>query len=141
VRLDVYGQGLVDIRGYQVAVEVNGGSRGVLAPGVVRIETSRDGYLFTGQPVSAGMDDRGSRLAGAIRQGGATASGPAYLGSFEFRASRDAAGTFRVGFRSIETMFRDSSNNAERVDALATVDIRIGGSSSGPVGIKKGISR
>jgi hypothetical protein len=131
VRLDVYGQGLVDIRGYQVAVEVGSGKAGAFVPGAVTIAAYRNDYLFDGRQVSAVSDDSGVRFAGAVREGGVTPSRPVYLGSFEFRASRDAAGTFRVGFRAGETLFRDAANAPERVEMDATLDIRIGGA---PVG-------
>jgi hypothetical protein len=135
VRFDVYAQGMVDIRGYQVALAVKGGATGVLAPDVVRIDAGRDDYLFSGKAVSAATDTAGSRLAGAVRAGGTTTTKPVFLGSFDFRASPDASGTFQVGFRTTETLFRDSGNAARRVDATAVISIGVGGATptdSGP---------
>jgi len=131
VRIDVYAQGLADIRGYQVALEAGRGAAGTLSPGPVTIATYRDDYIFTGRPVSAVTDDSGVRLAGAVREGGVTSSGEVYLGSFDFRASNDAVGTFSVGLRAQETMFRDTSNAAVAVDAGLRVDITVSGSGGG----------
>jgi len=128
VRLDVFADGLADVRGYQVAVEAGGGSAGTLVPGAVTISSYRDDYLFAGWAVSAVTDSTGVRLAGAVRGGGANPAGAVYLGSFEYRASGDAAGRFRVGLRPSETLFLDSSNENELVEPDAYVEISVGGS-------------
>jgi Lamin Tail Domain/CotH kinase protein/Dictyostelium (slime mold) repeat len=126
VRFDVFAQGIEDVRGYQIAVAAEGGAAGALVPGAVTIATYRTDYLFAGRPVSAVSDVSGVRLAGAIRDGGVTPAGVVYLGSFEYRASNDAAGTFRIGFRPQETMLRDSTSGDEPVDAGAAIDLPIG---------------
>jgi hypothetical protein len=125
VRIDVYGDRLEDVRGYQVAVEATGGSAGALVPVEAAVDTARDDRLFSGQTSFPVSDSRGSRIGGALWHGAETTALRVYLGSFDFRADALAAGTFRVGFRKPETLLWGSSTVPVPPDTSPGVEITV----------------
>jgi len=112
---DVYVSRVVDLRGYQVAVEVTGGDSGQLKVEDVRIDPARKDYVFRSLVPFTATDVTGARLAGALLRsdGGSDAETPAYLGSFTFRPSDDAQGLFEVRVRlEKQSLLRDSDGEA-----------------------------
>ncbi len=94
--VDVFVQGVPDIRSYQVTMMAGGGDSGTLQLEDVRIDSARPEYVFgSSQTVTANSPMTG-KLAAVLYDGTAAALKPAYLGTMTFRASPDAAGTFRV---------------------------------------------
>ena len=69
----------------------------------------RQNYVFSGLSNVPALDESGVRLAGALYSGGVNVDTDKYLGTFTFRASVDASGTFTVDFRTTETLLRDSN--------------------------------
>jgi hypothetical protein len=86
---------LSDLRGYQLHVAAAGGKRGTLELVDVAIHERRD-HVFAGLADWRAFNAHtGQMLAGLDQPGIATRPG-AYLATFTFRASDDAAGTFSV---------------------------------------------
>lgn len=108
--VDLFISGVVDLRGYQVAVDVRGGISGRLDPVDLTVDMARDDYVFASAQsfFATGFDQQ--RLAGVRLTGGVTTQGPGYLGTFVYRATSDASGDFEVSLRTWnDTMLRDSN--------------------------------
>jgi len=136
VRVDVYSQGVNNLRGYQVALQTSGGRVGTLLLEGAAIAESIGDYVFRGQSSYPIVDGQRRRLANALAQGGVASDGSGYLGSFEFRPSAGAKGTFQISFRSKETFLRNAASDAIATSLGAAVNVQVlpSSSSAGPGG-------
>ncbi|NOT02593.1 MAG: hypothetical protein HOP29_18455 [Phycisphaerales bacterium] len=96
VGIDVRLGRLSTMRGYQVAVEVSGGSTGTLTLEGVFVDDQTGDYLFAGRNATWGGDLSQSRLANVLNSGSVTTTTEKYACTFVFRASNDASGTFSI---------------------------------------------
>jgi len=113
VAIDVFLENVVDLRGYQVALEVTGGQAGRVDVHEIAIDTGREDYVFDSSPAVTATDSVGARLAVALFRDGVQVSGPNYLGTFQVRASADAKGRFSVTLRAgQDSMLRASDGEA-----------------------------
>jgi hypothetical protein len=103
---------LVPLRADQVAVSVTGGTSATLDLETVTIDDTRTDYLFYGLADLPATDDQTARLAATLFSGSAPGSPQKYLGTFTFRASLDASGTFTISLRPAETLLRDGNSAA-----------------------------
>jgi hypothetical protein len=96
IDVEVYLQdALADLQGYQLHVEASGGKRGALELVDIAVHERRD-HVFAGLADWRAFNvHTGQMLAGLDSPGVATRPG-AYLATFTFRTSDDAAGTFSV---------------------------------------------
>ncbi len=101
--------GGTDLRAYQVALSVTGGTSGTLDLETLTINIVRQDYVFPGFSSFTATDVSGVRLGAALDGVGIDPGFNKYLGTFTFRASSDASGTFTVDFRTAETFLRDSN--------------------------------
>ena len=83
----------------------------------VRITSSPEFSSFTA------TDESGVRLGAALPGSGINPGFNKYLGTFTFRASSDADGTFTVDFRMAETFLRDSNIGSIAWDSAGSVNI------------------
>ena len=98
--VEAHVRNVAGLRGYQVSLAVTGGEGGNLALERIRVDTKRADYVFAGlRAVNADDVGRG-RLAGALFAGTVDVAGPGYLGTFAYRATPEASGTFRVSLRT-----------------------------------------
>ena len=67
-------------------------------------------YVFAGVEAVSAVDTSGGRVVSALHGGGVDVDGRAYLATFVFRASADAAGVFWVTARKQDTRFGDSAD-------------------------------
>jgi hypothetical protein len=113
VSIHAFVEGPLDLRGYEVAVDVTGGSSGSLTVETLNVDTQRLDFVLFGQspdPLTpTNLAER--RLAGALWSGGVIV-GPVqkYAGTFTFKASRNAAGTFQIALRTPNCSLRDSNS-------------------------------
>jgi len=114
-----------DLGAYQVALGVTGGTTGTLDLEVLAVDTMRGDYVFTALSSVTATDQDGVRLGGALYSGGVNVGVQKYLGTFTFRASSDASGTFTVDFRAAETLLRDSNRGTITWQSLGAVQISI----------------
>jgi len=124
--VDVFAEGVPDVRGYEISLEVLGW-RGSLEPTRVYIDSSRADYVFAAMGGLTAVDPIGQRLMGVLAQGSTSALERVYLGSFELQASRGAAGTFEVNGRSDGVHVLDSMGqpiNTTVVGAQVSVGVR-----------------
>jgi hypothetical protein len=125
VRFDVYGDGLANVRAYQVALEVKG-ANGALVPVEAVVDTEREDRVFGEQVSYPVADTARTRLGGALGSGSVTRSTRVYLGSFTFRAG-STAGTVRVDFRPEETLLWGASTPSVLAGTSPGIDITVTG--------------
>ena len=128
VAIEAYVESESDLRAFQVALSVTGGTAGTLTLEDVTIENTRSDFLFNGLSSVEAEDLNNGRAASALFDGGAEATTPQYLAVFTLRASNDAAGSFTVDFRSADTLLRDAARHSCTWDSAAPVVITIKGS-------------
>ncbi len=109
VTVTVFLSGVADLRGLQVALDVTGGMSGALEQESMSIAVDRPDYVFGSRPAVTSTDPVSGRLLSALYSGGVAVTETAYVGTYVFRASPDARGTFIVNVRTNhETLLRDS---------------------------------
>ena len=125
---DVYVQNVPDLRTYQVKLEATGGMAGSLAMTDVRIDKTRADYVFSGNEAIDAADHGGSRLGGTLFAGTVAVTAPKYVGTWRFRPSADASGTFKIDVRtnSTESFVANESNQNLPINATGTT-LQIGG--------------
>jgi len=132
ITVDVFASGAPSVRTFQFALDSVGGRTGSLTREIGRIEEQRaDFILGTAQAIKAVDDSRG-RAGGTLFEGDVDATNPMYLGTFDYRLSDDASGTFIVKLRMDDDTFL---HNAESfmvpfTPVNATIKVGAGGSRS-----------
>jgi hypothetical protein len=125
--VDVFIQGVRSMRAYQVGLAVEGGTSGDLVREEVSIDEERADFVFSQLDYLAPADQVGGRAAGILRDGIVDRAEPGYLGTFAFRATPDASGTFQI---SIETdsksLLADSQNEMMEFQVSAPASVTIG---------------
>lgn len=128
VSVDVFLSQANDLRGYQVALEAVGGRAGALQLVDIHQETARPDFIFGAQQIVNAVDVNGGRAVAALFTGTVDLTSPAYLATFTYKASSDAAGQFKIKVRvSDETALRDSNTNPIAYQAGQTATINIAG--------------
>ncbi len=125
VSIDVYVSGVLELRGYQLAVDAKGGRRGVLALDRIVIETERPDYVFGDGDAVSVTDEAGRRVLCALFSDAVPVSDRRYLATFVFRASTHAAGVFRVAVRVEDTLLGDSVDRAVRLSRASPASIEV----------------
>lgn len=123
--VDVYADGLADLGGYQLAVNVTGGRGGRLEMLDPSIDAGCTDDVFaevTSLPVIDGVRHRIARL---VIQGHARPLERAYLGTFAFRASRKAQGTFRINLVEQGSELIDSARQPIEIRSTVGTTITI----------------
>jgi hypothetical protein len=116
VDVEVYIDSVDDLGAYEVSLEVTGGDTGSLNLEDLVIDKARPDYVFGTEDVVDAVDMVGERLGACLMDGGMMVQGPAYLGTFTYRASQDASGVFQVTVRpGIHSFLKDSS--AETIES------------------------
>ena len=111
VTVEVNLAGATDLRTYQATVFAEGGDSGSLTLEDVKVQTQRADYVFVGQQKMEAADRNGGRVGAVLFTGGVDVTG-GNLGTFYFRASADAAGTFSIVIRNDNnaSILMDSQN-------------------------------
>lgn len=123
---EVYIKNVPELRTYQVKLEATGGTAGALNMTDVRIDKSRPDYVFSGSEAVDAADHSGSRLGGTLLTSSPVAvEGSKYVGTWKFRPTSDATGSFNVNVvAGAETFIADMQNRNLPVGAVgATVQI------------------
>jgi hypothetical protein len=128
VSIEVLIEGPLDLRAYEAAVDISGGSAGSLTLTSLTVNPARPDFVFYGADPAAltpaNLAER--RLAGALWSGGVSvAAAPKYAGTFTFQASKNAAGTFQITLRTANCSLRDSGSQTLPWSAGAPVTITI----------------
>ena len=111
VTVDVYAQGVSALRLYQIAVDVTDGESGSLDLEDVWIDKAAADYVFGSDFAVDAVDVVRGRMGAVLWSGEVDVERPAYLGTYVFRASKDARGTFTVQVRAGEESFLATASN------------------------------
>lgn len=98
--VDVFIRSAISLRTYQVALDVTGGNSGSLTREEAWIDVDRADYIFGSAQAIKAVDEVGGRMGAVLMDGAIQAAGSVYIGTFAFRASDDADGTFSINARS-----------------------------------------
>ncbi len=118
--------GISDVRAYQVALTISGGTAGQLTMSDMWMDSERADYVFIGHQKLDAVDRTGGRMGAVILSGGTGAMPRAYLASYTLEASADASGTFTVNIRTADTSLVANTGSrfiefASGPDAVITV--------------------
>ena len=128
ITVDVYINNVANLSLYQVQLKAVGGERGRLIPEQVEIQKTRRDYVLGGTGIIEAADQRNKRAGGLLMQGSVDVTRPAYLATFTYRVSSDAAGTFKVNInRGSETFISDQSSATLSFGAGADAKITVTG--------------
>jgi len=108
------------LRGYQAALQVTGGTAGTLTladmtlppnpNSALFITTTRPDFVFFGLGPFTSINVTNLAIVGTLATGTSTiATPPKYCGTYKFRASTSALGTFNVNFREVNGMGQTST--------------------------------
>lgn len=125
VTVDVFISGISSLRTYQVALDATGGQGGSLTREDAWIDTDRADYVFGAAEAIKAVDDVHGRIGAVLFDGDMDAIGPKYLGTYTFRASNDAGGTFTITARlGRDTFLSDPEHMPIPFDAQgASIDV------------------
>ncbi len=129
VEIRAYGDEYVDLRGFEIQVQVTGGTGGTLTLENIYIDDQRADFAFYGQGFFEASNVEDARAVCAMSSGGVSSSEDKYLGTFVFRASQDASGTFTVsaipGDGVNGTLAGDSAGEGMTVNIVQDASVRI----------------
>ncbi len=97
--LDIFLSGVADLRTFQVALTITGGTSGNLTVEDLSVDTGRLDYVFNECYQLEAVDRTIGRIGALLFAGGVDATDVSYLGSYTVRASADASGVFHIGVR------------------------------------------
>jgi len=116
IEIQVFLEDVVDLRLYEIVLEVTGGSSGSLDLTNLTIEQARPDFVFAGlSPLVCLPDPNNLRITcSPLSDDCVTVAGtPAYLGTYTFTASPVAHGVFNVNLVNEPTSFLLDCNGAE----------------------------
>lgn len=129
VSVNVYVSDGLNIGGYEVVVDISGGTSGSLVLDEITIDAERDDFIFAGFESLQAVDESRGRICAVAITRAADAVGPLYLGTFLFRASADAGGTFYVNPRAADgALLRDAFAVPIAIEPGTAVAITVGSS-------------
>jgi len=96
VSIEVFAENYVDLRGYELVVQITGGTAGTLTLSNLYVDQAKTNFAFFGQPTTVGGNLADARAIAALNTGGATSTLPKYVATIQAVLSSDAAGTFTV---------------------------------------------
>jgi hypothetical protein len=109
VTVDVYISDVTDLSVYQTAMKVSGGDRGEMTADHIKVDTKRSDYVF-GEAQVIKAEAMHSQQMGAMQMNGSVdVTRPKYLGTYTFRASANASGTFEIGLEMGKSTFLRNS--------------------------------
>lgn len=132
--VDVFVQGVTNLRSYQIGLVTSGGLGGELVREVVEIDKARADFVFGELQAISAADQVGGRLSGVLIDGGVDKATPAYLGTYAFRPSPDATGTFEVAIDTgVKSFLANDQNDMVEFRTGPAASISIGGVPTRPV--------
>jgi hypothetical protein len=132
--VDVFVQGVTNLRTYQIGLITSGGQVGELVREEVEIQASRPDFVFSELDTISAADQVGGRLSGVLVDGGVDKATPAYLGTYAFRPSPGATGTFEVAIDTgVKSFLADGQNEMVEFRTGPAALISIGGVPTRPV--------
>lgn len=127
VTVHVVADGVTNLRGYQLSVDIGNARHGALHMVGAFVDASMRNYVFAGRAAYQAGDTEMIRLANALSSGSASADRKVYLGSFAFQASPDAFGAFALTPRTgtMGTVLVNSDGNIVPVIVETDLVVRV----------------
>ena len=132
LQVDVFVREIAYLRGYQIGLEILGGAEGLLQTETVEIATTREDFAFADRGAYPVVDVEGTRLGAALGQGGVESYDPIYLGTFVFKATETAEGTYVIRFAETRTFLRDDFSDAIEHKLGEELEIQVVVPNNGP---------
>jgi hypothetical protein len=124
--VDVSVANFVDLRGYEIALDVTGGESGELRLEEVRIDRERKDYVFAGLDASHAIDLSGGRVVCVAMDQGVAGANDYYAATFVYRPSGDAKGTFTIAPKGNEcTLAADTAGQALELQVIGGTQITL----------------
>lgn len=131
VTVEAYISGAPNVAAYQIMVGATGGDKGTLTVDSMSIDRARPDFaLFNTGAEILDVQDKKAGWIGLVRVSGATDMvKPVYVATFTFKASSDAAGTFKLNVRTDNTdsFILDLAATQVPHKVGAAVEITVGG--------------
>ncbi len=97
LNVDVFIGPTADLGGYEVALEVTGGTSGELLLESITIDSSHPDYVFAGKSnISSAFDTDGERMSTSLQDEGVEVVASGYLATFTYQPSGGAYGVFNI---------------------------------------------
>lgn len=113
IKIEAFVSGALNVSAYQVQLGASGGTKGTLTLESMTVDRTRQDFAFYQSGAEMlDVQDKTHEWVGLVRtSGGGDIVKPSYVATFTFRASPDAAGTFKVNVRtdSTETFLLDQA--------------------------------
>jgi hypothetical protein len=112
VTVDLFATNIPNLRTYQMALDIQGGSSGQLTVPDLRIDSGRKDFVFGTQKKIDAVDKVGGRLGALLFNGSVDVATSVYLGTCTVQASADAAGVFHLDLRTADnsSFLKDGQN-------------------------------
>ncbi|MHC5109013.1 MAG: hypothetical protein ACYTHJ_03940 [Planctomycetota bacterium] len=105
VSVDVFLKNVSDVAVYQVQVAATGGRQGGLELESIVIDKDREDFVFGDAQVIDAVDNTRARSGALMITGSTDVVDARYLVTYNFRATRNASGTFNVAIQAGEETF------------------------------------
>ncbi|NOT01103.1 MAG: hypothetical protein HOP29_10790 [Phycisphaerales bacterium] len=126
--VEIFANNVKKLRGYQITLDAVGGDAGSLKFEQAEVDTGRGDYIFGGTESYRAINPTLKRIANALPSGGVDGVGRVYLGTYTFKPTADAKGTFRIVTvnRGNETVLLGPNSEAldMNVSAQTTISIK-----------------
>lgn len=129
LEVDVYLEGVADLRGYQIGLDVVGPGGNTLGLASIEVVTDRPDAAFGALQTVLAINVEAGRMANALPSGGVDVSKPGYLGTFRYLTERTTMGTYRISARYWDSSVRDSHSRAVRAEARDAIVLLTGAAS------------
>lgn len=127
IDVDVFINNVDDLSVYQLVVAVQNGNSGNLQLEELDIENDRPDYAFADSQVIKAVHLEGARMGAVQVNSSVDISRSAYLGTYRYRVSQDAAGVFSVGVKvDRESFLRNSQGTAIEFRPGKSANITVG---------------
>jgi len=126
VEVKAFVDGATDLRAYQVAVDITGGTQGSFTIKDMFVDSNHPDWVFADMQAVSAANRTGGRLMGALYTGGTNVSSRKYAGTIILEASTDALGSFSIGLRQTqETTLRNPDSVPISYVATAPVAVEV----------------
>lgn len=109
VSVEAFVSNAQDLAVFQLQLGATGGEKGTLTLEGITVAKERPDFVFGTAEVLDAVDMNQGRVGALRYTGGSNVAKPVYLATFNFRASPDALGTFKINLRAGDESFLNDS--------------------------------
>jgi len=105
ITVDVYVANVAGLRTYQFALDVSGGTSGTLSRDYGEVDVTHAEFVFGGDQVIQAVDEQHGRFGATLFDGTTDVTGRKYVGSYTYKVSPDASGSFTIEVNASRVSF------------------------------------